>query len=72
MYLRTQLISTQCYYNYYGVRVYELTQHVFVTQIKPWLDQNVGNYNIDYYLVNQNIVWFKYQKHQLQFLLTFG
>jgi len=71
MYLRTQTQPTQGYYNFYGVRVYELTEHEFRSRIKPWLDQHVGLINIDYYLVAKNIVWFKYRRHQLQFLLAF-
>jgi len=72
MYLRTQILPTHGYYNYHGVRVYELTEYIFFARIKPWLDQHVGQPNTDYYLVDQNIVWFKQQKHQLEFLLTFG
>jgi hypothetical protein len=72
MYLRTQILPTQGYYNYHGVRIYELTERMFFTEILPWLALHVGQTNSDYYLVGQNIIWFKQQKHQLQFLLTFG
>lgn len=70
MYLRTQTTPTSGYYNYHGVRVYELTQHQFITHLKPWFDAHVQPG--DYHLVPDNIVWFRYSRDQLQFLLRFA
>jgi len=70
MYLRTQTTPTCGYYNYHGVRVYELTEHQFRTHLKPWFDLHVRPQ--DYNLVQDNIVWFRHSRDQLLFLLTFA
>jgi len=69
MYLRTQTQNTAGFHNYYGVRVYELTQHQYITRLEPWFRQHVDPR--DYWLVPDNIVWFRYEKDQLRFLLSF-
>jgi len=70
MYLRTQTTPTCGYYNYHGVRVFELTHHQWVTHLKPWFDLQVNPQ--DYNLVQNNIVWFRHSRDQLEFLLTFA
>ena len=70
MYLTTQTTPTSGYYNYHGVRVHELTQHQFITHLKPWFDTHV--HPGDYHLVSNNIVWFRHSRDQLQFILSFS